>query len=338
MWIPLVVLFTIFTLVRSDYEELKGALSRGDVPKLCQHTKKSTLSTPSGRYKLAISASPEFGGECRPDDFQILSKLARGGYGQVALVKHQPTGQLYAMKVFVSTSPSRYSMIRNEECHHHMLHHPLIARFYCSMRVDRSTRLLVDYIDGETLHDVVTGMKGEKAKVGFGQMDARRAVAQLIVAIEYCHATGLVFGDLTSRNVMVNREGNLRLIDLGFSKLIGAQKDEPPAFPNGPRQPTFSQNPYIDWYAIGYMLLEILYGEKLQKEGVKASEIKTKVERKAMAGIDCLRLIGDKEACDLFRRFAKVPWKKALGLSAASRKAIRDHPYFEGFDWNSVVQ
>jgi len=224
------------------------------VPSLCKsglHSLETRVSGVGKVYRLAIPDSPELG-MCNPDDFEILDALGKGGYGAVTLVKHKQTGQLYAMKHFRSTSSIRFFMLRSEECHHYLATSseayssswtsPYIAKFYCSMRREDSVRLLVEYVEGETLMAVLTGGakvvqgRSRRMKVELKDLDIRRLFAQLFLAIEFLHDRGIVFGDLTTRNIMIRSDGTLKLIDFGFSKIIGSGRDEPPLWPNGSQQ------------------------------------------------------------------------------------------------------
>lgn len=328
-----------------------------NLPKLCRagretlHTKVPGVGTV---YRLAVSESDELG-YCDPLDYETLDALGKGGYGAVTLVKHKKTGQLFAMKHFRSSSSLRYNFLRSEECHHylatsstaygHSWPSPYIAKFYCSMRLEDSVRLLVEYVEGETLMAVLTG--GAKAvngrrrrmKIELRDVDIRRLFAQLVLAIEFIHDRGIVFGDLTTRNIMISTEGNLKLIDFGFSKIIGSGRNEPPSWPNGIRQPAFSENPYIDWYAVGSILYEMAYAQKVVSSPQcprKPQDVREVVRRENVLQMDCRRVLGDKQLCDLINHFVKQPWEKTWGRSAETRQAIRSHPWFRGFDWNGV--
>lgn len=320
------------------------------MPSLCKSGRDSL--TNGKHYRLAV-AEAEFG-LCLPDDFEILDALGKGGYGAVTLVKHKQTGQLFAMKQFRSNSPYRYNIIRSEECHHHLATSPdaygsrvspYVAKFYCSMQREESVRLLVEYVDGETMMAVLTGGakavngKRRKVKVELKNVDTRRLFAQLVLAIEYLHDRGIVFGDLTTRNIMISTAGNLKLIDFGFSKIIGSGRNDPPQWPNGIRQPAFSENPYIDWYAVGSILYEMAYAKKIQtdKDGpTNPRDIRTAITREQLLRKDCNRVLGNRDLCDLIHHFVKQPWDNTWGRSPKTRQAIRNHPWMKGFDWNSV--
>jgi len=325
------------------------------LPSLCKAGPDS-LSLAGAVYNPAIKESPEFGGVCKVNDFDILESLGAGGYGAVTLVKHRKTGKKYAMKIFRSTSTLRYGMIRSEECHHflatspkafsHMSSRsPYIAQFHCSMTMDKSTRFLVEYVEGETLMAILTGGakmtngKRHTMKIQLKDIDFRRVFAQLVLAIEHLHDKGIVFGDLTARNIMINTEGNLKLIDFGFSKIIGKFEQEPPRWPNGPKQALLKRDPINCRYAVGCILYEMAYAKKLANSNLdlgKPRDVRMAIQREAIVVQDCMRLVGSKATCDLINHFIKGPWEHSWGRTVNTRKAIREHEFFKGFDWNAI--
>ncbi len=357
-------LATLLTLLLANIHEIelwpKSPVVRPSViPPLCKANGKESLEYHDRSYgkvyNLAVTSSPHLG-RCNPDDFEIITSLGMGGYGAVTLVEHKSTGNRYAMKIFRSNSPHRYALLRSEECHHYLATSseaysgkhwvsPYVAKFHCSMRLGESVRLLVEYIEGETLMAVLTGgakmVSGHhrRMKIELKDVNIKQIFAQLVLAIEYLHDRGIVFGDLTTRNIMISKNGNIKLIDFGFSRIKAGGQNQPPTWPNGRRQPAFSENPYIDWYAVGCILYEMAYAQKLQinpNRPSKPRDVRTEITRETLLRKDCNSALGNKQLCNLIHHFIKDPWDQTWGRSAKTREAIRNHPWFKGFDWNRV--
>ena len=89
--------------------------------------------------------------------------------------------------------------------------------------------------------------------------------AQIVSCFEYLHSRGMVFRDLKPENVLVAKDGYLKLADFGFVKRLGS----------GEKTYTFCGTPEyiapeiitnqgysheVDWYALGIMIYELTYG------------------------------------------------------------------------------
>lgn len=46
-------------------------------------------------------------------------------------------------------------------------------------------------------------------------------MAEVIVALEHLHAQNIVYRDLKTENIMIDKDGHIKLIDYGFSKILG---------------------------------------------------------------------------------------------------------------------
>ena len=52
----------------------------------------------------------------------------------------------------------------------------------------------------------------------FGEREVAKYMKQLFMAINHCHANGVVHRDIKPENIMVTKDGNIRLLDFGLSK------------------------------------------------------------------------------------------------------------------------
>ena len=85
------------------------------------------------------------------------------------------------------------------------------------------------------------------------------------MSLEYLHSKGLIYRDLKPENILVGKNGFIKMADFGFVKKLkpwertytfcGTPEYMAPEIINSTGY-TFA----VDWYALGIMLYEILYG------------------------------------------------------------------------------
>jgi serine/threonine protein kinase len=147
-----------------------------------------------------------FGG-MQLDDFKYVGLLGRGGYGSVHLVKEHFSDLFYAIKVIVLKQGSIISKMIKRECIIlQMMQHPNVVNLKFSVLIKSRLYLVMTYIRGGNLKQVV-----ERDKLGITHLILW--FAELVLALEYVHSTGIIHRDVKPANCMI---GNFKLV-LNFS-------------------------------------------------------------------------------------------------------------------------
>jgi len=152
-------------------------------------------------------------------DFDLLRMIGQGSFAKVYLAKQVSTGQLFAIKSikkkWLENEQARQSFYREAELLVTLSDSCFVKTYGIGQLPNGGCFLLLDLIQGEPL----------AAVVGTVSRDVRFTwVKQLGEAVERLHAAGFVHGDICLNNVMIDRDGQIKLLDFGLGRRICGQK------------------------------------------------------------------------------------------------------------------
>jgi len=152
------------------------------------------------------------------DDYEILNKvLGRGAFSVVKQAMAKGGSTSYAVKALPTKSLSRESKAQLEVEVDVCLgmDHRHVVRLFDVYEAEHYLHLVMECMEGKELFDRVTERKR------FSEYDAAETVRQMLLAINYLHANGIVHRDLKLENFLYTKLGSdhLKLIDFGFAKV-----------------------------------------------------------------------------------------------------------------------
>lgn len=149
-------------------------------------------------------------------DFQLLSLIGRGGYGEVYLCRKLDTKEILVLK---RMKKSTFTLNKNElprvQRERAILSNsssPWIIKLKYSFQDDTFLYLVMEYAAGgdlKTLLENLGGLEEEMAKFYF---------AEMLLCIEYLHSLEFIHRDLKPGNFVIDKNGHLKMIDFGLSK------------------------------------------------------------------------------------------------------------------------
>jgi serine/threonine protein kinase len=267
------------------------------------------------------------------DDFEKFDLLGHGFYGKVFLVKHIKLQKLFALKCL-----KKSKLIADKDLEHlgyeqrilSVVDHPFIVKLIALFQDDKKIYILTDYYSGGELFHLLRRHRtfhSELAKFYF---------AQILLSIEFLHNKKIIYRDLKPENILLDSEGYVKLADFGLAKNN---------FEEGTYTSTFcGTNEYlapeiilgeaysrpVDIWCLGILLYEMLYGippfydtnkDRLFKK-ILFSEPDFSFEKICISE-NCKNLISF--------LLDKNP-KTRIHINK-----IRTHPYFENFDFQSIL-
>lgn len=234
---------------------------------------------------LNTSAGGAIPAGTRIGNIEIIRRIGRGGMGDVYLGEQsEPLKRQVAVKLIrLGVEPEQ--MLARFEAERTVLarmNHPNIAQVYDAGSLDNGQPYFVmEYIEGEPID---TWCKTRELG-----LDERLALfSRICDGVQHAHQRGVIHRDLKPTNVIVNAQGQPKIIDFGIAKLAGdagqdaklTQVDQSVGTPQymSPEQASFHHEDVdtrSDVYALGVLLFELLTGRSpFETEGKTPMEIR----------------------------------------------------------------
>ncbi|TDV45417.1 serine/threonine-protein kinase [Actinophytocola oryzae] len=149
--------------------------------------------------------------------FQKLRQLGTGGFGTVWLAKDTQLNRTIAIKMAHAPDAETEERMLREARALAAVHHPNCVRVYDIVSEGDGLGLIMEYIEGEQLAEVVHGQGV------LGDLQAARLWLTMAGALSAAHAKGVLHRDVKPANVIVDPEGMPHLIDFGIARSKGDQ-------------------------------------------------------------------------------------------------------------------
>jgi serine/threonine protein kinase len=185
-----------------------GSAKRPDVPE--SERTRSLVATYSGE---ATAGVPDALGQVIEQRYQVRRMLGRGRMGPVYLARDVVLGRSVALKLV--GAPIHTERFLHEARTIATLNHPNIVQLFDSGEHSNGVYLALEYVEGETLRDRIQHRR-------LGIDDALRHCYSIADALCHAHAAGVLHSDLKPSNVMVGRDGRLRVVDFGIAQFGSA--------------------------------------------------------------------------------------------------------------------
>ncbi|KAH8811495.1 serine/threonine protein kinase-like protein [Xylogone sp. PMI_703] len=160
----------------------------------------------------------------RQGDFQILTQVGQGGYGQVYLAQKKDTHEVCALKVM-----SKKLLFKLDEVRHVLTERDILTnaqsewlvRLLYSFQDEKSIYLAMEYVPGGDFRTLLnnTGVLANR--------HARFYIAEMFCSVDALHQLGYIHRDLKPENFLIDSTGHVKLTDFGLAAgMLAPQKIE----------------------------------------------------------------------------------------------------------------
>ena len=282
-------------------------------------------------------------------EYESLSIIGRGAFGEVHVCREIKTGKIYAVKKIkkdVLLEKNQIIHIRSEQQFMSKVKSPWIVDLKASFQEDDYLYLIMEFCQGGDFMNLLI------KKDILTEEEARFYTAELILAVESIHKLDCIHRDIKPDNILIDKNGHIKLSDFGLAK-ISEKLVQPQNFKNNKKRPTHQKNyscvgtayyvapevlkktgysEDIDWWSVGVILFEMLVGY-----APFCSEKTKDVCYKVLNWKEFLKIPDDviisPEAEDLIAKMVNDSDKR-LGKNGVDE--IKAHPFFKKIDWNNI--
>jgi serine/threonine-protein kinase len=246
--------------------------------------------------------------------YQIVEELGVGGNGRVLKVQHLITRRREAMKILANGRPT------SQEYAHRVLReirlqasldHPNIAAVLNAFWLEDDLVMIMELIDGVTLQKIL-----ERRRLNIDQ--SINLVRQVLNALTYAHANGVIHRDVSTGNIIVCEDGRVKLTDFGLAKgaadmnitesggMVGSPYYISPEQVRG----TAATDQRSDIYSTGVVLYELLTGTRPFEADSTFMLMQAHVQQKATPPIERNAAIPQFISEAVMKAMAKNPWER----------------------------
>lgn len=196
------------------------------------------------------------------DDYHIIDLVGEGGFGKVYRARRKGTGLVVAMKFIVKKGKNEKEIrsLRQEIDILTSLDHDNVVMLLDAFETQTEFVVVMEYAKGE-LFEVLEDDRS------LPEDEVRSIAKQLVRALLYLHSKRIIHRDMKPQNILVGRNGTVKLCDFGFARAMSCNTMVLTSIKGTPlyMAPELVQEQSYthtaDLWSLGCILYELYYGQ-----------------------------------------------------------------------------
>jgi serine/threonine kinase 38 len=298
-------------------------------------------------------------------DYEPLTLIGRGAFGEVRVVRHKQTSEIFALKKMNKAEMLKKNQTTHVRAERNVLalaKNDWIIDLKVSFQDEKYLYLVMEYLAGGDLMTMLI-----KRDI-LPELEARFYIAETILAVESVHKLNYIHRDLKPDNILIDNTGHVKLSDFGLCKQSDINFESPYSnltkfeeeakykqlldrktefkrsrklaystvgTPDYIAPEVFARKGYdesVDWWSVGVILYEMVVGYPPFFADDPSTTCQKILHWKKTFVIPREANLS-REVTDLIRKLVSDSGNR-LGLHGAEE--IKRHPFFNGVDWENI--
>ncbi|KAF8195530.1 protein kinase C1 [Pholiota molesta] len=334
---------------RPQPQQLSPVLSKPTLPPTPQSRPMERPGPSPGPGPIATQPSQRFPPQQPParqqtrkrkvglDDFNFLAVLGKGNFGKVMLAEEKKTNGLYAIKVlkkeFIidndevesTRSEKRVFLAAAKE------RHPFLLGLHSCFQTETRVYFVMEYVSGG---DLMLHIQRKQ----FSLRQAKFYASEVLLALEYFHANGIIYRDLKLDNILLTLDGHVKVADYGLCKedmWFGQTTSTFCGTPEFMAPEILLEQRYgraVDWWAFGVLTYEMLLGQSPFRGDDEDEIFDAILEDEPLYPITMPR-----DAVSILQKLLTRDPARRLGSGKEDAEEIKRQPFFKDINFDDVL-
>ena len=267
------------------------------------------------------------------NDYDIGDTIRILPMGRVKTAKNKRNHELIAVK-FLNKSKiiksNQITHISNEIKILQTLNHPAIISFQSANQDEKYMYLAFEFISGGELFNLL------KVENKFSLKKAQFYAGQIVFVLDYLHSKNIIYRNLKPENILINKNGYIKISDFGLSKIIQDRTYTMCGTPGYLAPEIILNKGYglsVDWWAFGILLYEMICGVDPFSDEDVMKTYENILEGKIKFSSDF-----DDKSRSLIKHLLEPELSKRYGNLKNGSNDIKNHPFFKSMNWDKLLR
>lgn len=269
-------------------------------------------------------------------DFDIGVTLGTGSFGRVRFATHVGTQQHYAIKMLRKSDVIKYHQVEHIKSEKQILHalsqdqHPFIVNLAASFQDPCYIYMIIEcVIGGEFFSHLRNAMK-------FDNRTSKFFAAHVVLIFEHLHSKNIIYRDLKPENLLLDKEGYLKITDFGFAKIVTFKTYTLCGTPEYIAPEVLLNKGHgkgVDWWTLGILIYEMMVGDPPFLD-----EDPMGIYQQVLTGKVRFTRSFDKSAKSLTKKLLTADLTKRYGCLKQGASDIKMSKWFSDMNWEALLE